>query len=1012
MAWFRPMGADEVAYHEATVLCRADDHPGRALDYYGFRGETPLRWGGTGAERLGLSGAVTAEAYEAVFGPGGIRDPSTGHRLVASRRPGFELVVGAHKSVALLGVVGRADAMHSILDVETSATMAWLDGWFQDQGGRRGRAQVRTSTGGLTFATTRHATSRAGDPSPHDHVLVANVVEMLDVPGGYKGLDSAAVRDTVEAATMVGRLHAAARAVELGFEIAPDHGPSGNLRHWRVVGVPAAVCDLFSKRSDEITDYLAAAGLSGYRARSVAARHTRTAKRGTGTDQLLPGWEAELDAAGWPVERLAAQLHHTRGRVLAPRLSDEQIDRLAGEVLDVDGELLRNHKVFTRTNLVAAVAPMLYGHDPSELSRVIARITAGAEVVPLVRVAGAREQAYTTAAVLATEHAIAQTVDRLADRPAPAVDSRVVAAAVAAKEAAIGQPLSAGQRDAVRSVCASGRAIAVVVGVAGSGKTTALDAATSALAAAGYRVLGTSTSGQATRTLAAEAGVEARTLASLLWRLDHGHVALDDRTVVVCDETGMADDADLARLALGVERAGARLVLVGDHHQLSAIGPGGALQAVLDRRPELVTTLDGNVRQHDPAERRALVELRAGSVPAAVAWYAGNGRILTATGRAEALIAMADGWAADVTSRHDTALLAWRRDDVADLNRLARAHWRRLGRLTGPEVTAPGGRTYAAGDRVVALAPNPPAGIVTSQQLTVAAVDPDAGAVVVDTGQGRLVVLFDDATDGTHLDHGYALTVHRCQGATYDRAHVLGAGGGRELAYVAMSRARQRTTVHTIADDLAHAVETLQSDWGAERGQRWVSATATPGRAPAPAHPTTAERLARLGRPNRLDDALRAALRRQVTLKENLDNLRLGTGRWQGTVEGDAARRLVEARRQHHHADGIARSPGLGRRNRRAWQKAATTWAENERVAQQRWDEIGGPVALGLGRELAAARADVADLRRADLERRLSQSREASQWRDVPGREPGRSPSIAERLQRYEAEPPGMELGL
>lgn len=138
-----------------------------------------------------------------------------------------------------------ADDMHAILDVETTTTVDWLDSWFQDRGGRRGRVQERTATGGLVYAATRHATSRAGDPAPHDHVLEANVAEMLDARSGFKGLDSAALRDTVEAATMVGRLHSAARAVELGFEIEPDEGPSGNLRHWRIVGVPEEVCELF-----------------------------------------------------------------------------------------------------------------------------------------------------------------------------------------------------------------------------------------------------------------------------------------------------------------------------------------------------------------------------------------------------------------------------------------------------------------------------------------------------------------------------------------------------------------------------------------------------------------------------------------------------------------------------------------------------------------------------------------------------------------------------------------------
>ncbi len=260
MAWFRPMGAAEVAYHEATVVGREDDHPGRALAYYGSRGETPLRWGGAGAVAFGLSGEVTPEAYGLAFGPGGFRHPATGGQLVTTRRPGFELVVSAHKSVAVLGVVGHAEEMHSILDVESQATMAWLDDWFQARGGRRGRAQARTATTGLTYAVTRHATSRAGDPSPHDHVLVANVVDMLDLGGEYKALDSAALRDTVEAATMVGRLHSAWRAVELGFRIERDDGPSGRLRHWRIEGVPVEVCELFSKRSDEIAEHLAATG--------------------------------------------------------------------------------------------------------------------------------------------------------------------------------------------------------------------------------------------------------------------------------------------------------------------------------------------------------------------------------------------------------------------------------------------------------------------------------------------------------------------------------------------------------------------------------------------------------------------------------------------------------------------------------------------------------------------------------------------------------------------------------
>lgn len=72
VASMRMMGAESVAYHRATVLERADDYPGMALAYYASQGETPLRWGGSGTTALGLDGPVSLDAYEAIFGQGGL----------------------------------------------------------------------------------------------------------------------------------------------------------------------------------------------------------------------------------------------------------------------------------------------------------------------------------------------------------------------------------------------------------------------------------------------------------------------------------------------------------------------------------------------------------------------------------------------------------------------------------------------------------------------------------------------------------------------------------------------------------------------------------------------------------------------------------------------------------------------------------------------------------------------------------------------------------------------------
>jgi conjugative relaxase-like TrwC/TraI family protein len=976
MAWFRAMGVAEVEYHEATVVGRADDHEGAALAYYGSRGETPLRWGGVGAARLGLSGEVTPAAYVAAFGEGGFRVPSSGTRLVRTRRPGFELVVSAHKSVAVLGVIGDADAMHSILDVEANATMGWLNGWFQERGGRRGREQTRTATGGLTYAVTRHATSRAGDPSPHDHVLVANVVEMLDDQGGIKALDSAALRDTVEAATMVGRLHSARRAVELGFDIEPDPGPSGHLRHWRIVGVPDAVCELFSKRSDDIAEHLARTGHTGYRARGVAARATRSVKRHTGVDELIPTWHQELDALGWPMERLSEHLAQSeiRTRVLRFPLTDAEIGQLAAEVLDIDGRLLANHKIFTRTQLIAELAPRLYGHDPNELDRILEHIVTSRPVVPLIGVIGVREQTYTTVAVLTAEDTIAGVVETLADRTGPTVDPGQIAAAIRNREHGLGRPLTAGQRRVVEQICGNGAAVNVVVGVAGSGKTTALDTVTDTLQQSGYRVLGTSTSGQATRTLAAEAHLDAATFASLLWRLDHGHITLDPHTVVVVDETGMADDANLARLALAVQHAHATLVLVGDDHQLDAVGPGGALGALTARHPELTVTLDHNVRQHDPDERHALAELRNGDVASAIDWYASTGRIDTRLDRLSTLALMTEAWAHDITRGHDSALLAWRRTDVDDLNRLARNHWDRLGRLRRHDVEVAPGRGYAIGDQLVALAPNPAAGIVTSEQLTVTAIDQTH--ISARTSLGRTVLITGAGLDANHLDYGYARTVHRAQGATVDRVHVLAAGGGRELAYVALSRAREHTRIYATADNLEQAVDDLRADWGVERRQRWITDTAAhPGHDPEPPQRRTTPTSPVEPSPQQQRAVARAHL---ATLQDDYRDLHTGTGRWAATPEGHATRTWATARDQVTNAKQTARDLGIRRKERRAATKALPELERMLADAQLQRDHVCAPALAQLQASIRDTRTELQRLDAQNTIQRLDKLQRSS----------------------------------
>ncbi len=967
VAWVTMMGAGSVRYHDKVVVRRGDDFPGQTLAYYGSRGETPMVWGGAGAARLGLAGPVRTDDYYSVFADGGAQDPVLGDRLVATKRPGMELVVSAHKTVAVLGVVGRADDMHRILDAETQATMAFLDAWTRRQGGRRGRLQVRTPTAGLTYGTTRHATSRAGDPNPHDHVLVANVVEMLDDRGGWKALDTAGIRDMVHAATAVGRLHAAWEARQLGYGIRPDHGPSGKLDHFAVTGIPDAACRLFSKRSEAIDDEVGPD--ASYRLRSTTARANRPDKTDDelAPEQLMGHWHHELAGIGLTPAGIVESIDQSAPSVAPPaRLADAELADLVEWILSSPGPLAGD-KQFGRAEVIRHLAPKLHGRHPDELARAVGAVISHPEALPLVGQPGARNRAWVLASTRAAEEAIADGAARLAaNTDAVTVDADTAEAAVRDKEWTIGARLTPGQRSVVVETATSGRQLELVLGVAGAGKTTALDALRAAYETDGHRVIGTATSGQAAKTLGEAAHVDSRTTASLLWRLQHGRERLDASTVLIVDEAGMVDDPAMLALLTAAEFHGSKVIVVGDHHQLGAVGPGGGLEALTTRHPDAVHHLADNIRQQDPAERAALEQLRSGSVAEAVAFYASHGRIDHHEDRWDALLATTAAWHTDLDDGHDTIMLAWRRADVAQLNHFARLHRRAAGHLGDTSVDANGGRRYSAGDHVVALAPDPDRRFVTSQRGTVTAIDKTTGTITVDFNSGQpAVTLSGEVIDAHHLDHAYATTVHRAQGATVDRAHVYANGGGRELTYVALSRAREFSMIHCVADSIDQAAEDLERDWNADRRQRWTLDTdlpAAPGQPCRPALLPGTEAGLRLGRLRAERAAIHAAMpaepdylalhQRRQEVTDHFEELRTGTGRYTNTPTGAAAQNRIAAEHGLQRAARHAERRELSRWQRRKANRLVEQHQKAVDQTHEAWLSIGGPIEQDLTAQL------------------------------------------------------------
>ena len=426
-----------------------------------------------------------------------------------AKRPGMELVVAAHKSVALLGLVGRADDMHAILDTETEATLAYLDAWMIARGGRRGRSQTRVPTNGLVSQRTRHATSRAGDPEPHDHILIDNLCRISDDKGGWKSLDTAALRDILHAATAFGRVASAAKAVELGYAIEPDDGPSGRLGHWRIAGMPERACELFSKRSAEVAAAVEHQGYDTYQARQVAARSSRKAKRHTPPADLMAGWlpggGRRPDGLLEGVEKAAAGRRPRRagGAHPAPVVSPGRLPaRPVRAPRRPKGVRPRRRRCRRRAAAVRLRPPRAPPCNGGRLRSPRRRPADGCEGGPG---AGLRPRLCHR--------------QRGRHRPQGGPSGRAPGRSRGSSARRGGRPGGKGTRAGRplahrwpegdgAGVATSGRGVELVVGMAGAGKSTALDASRRAFEAAGFKVLGTAVSGQAARTLGTEAGID------------------------------------------------------------------------------------------------------------------------------------------------------------------------------------------------------------------------------------------------------------------------------------------------------------------------------------------------------------------------------------------------------------------------------------------------------------------------------------------------------------------------
>ena len=355
--------------------------------------------------------------------------------------------------------------------------------------------------------------------------------------------------------------------------------------------------------------------------------------------------------------------------------------------------------------------------------------------------------------------------------------------------------LSAQQRAAFEHVTGQGD-LAVVVGIAGAGKSTMLDSARRAWEAAGYSVKGASLAGLAAESLEKASGIPARTLASWEWHWKEGRELLGQRDVLVIDEAGLLGTRELANVLERVEQAGAKVVLVGDPEQLQAIEAGAAFRGIAARHGGVELTEVW--RQKIAWQREATQQFFSGRTAEALEAYGRDGSIRAAATRGEAREALLAAWSQSGREHpgESRLMLTYTRDDVRQLNVRARELRRAAGELGPGEViqTERGTREFAAGDRLYFMQNDRGLGVKNGTLGTVEKIRDGMLQVRLDGDEGRRVAV--DSKHYRHLEHGYAATIHKAQSVSVDRTYTLATPYfDRHSTYVAMSRHRESATV-------------------------------------------------------------------------------------------------------------------------------------------------------------------------------------------------------------------------
>jgi exodeoxyribonuclease V alpha subunit len=746
-----------------------------------------------------------------------------------------EVTVNGPKTWSLAAALDPevAAAYDAAQDRAAGQIVGWLAEHSTTRVGPRGR-QVQVPTEEIEAAVVRHYTSRAGDPHRHLHLQVNARVWAA---GRWRGLHTVGVRDSLEAINGIG--HAAVMC-DPGFRsVLAGHGStldpeSGEIREL------AGFVGAFSARAKQIeanVDSYEAAWRAEHPGQEPGPKLRQTWDRRAWAearpdkvvpvsgDDLRRRWVEELREVGFRAPQAPVRAVGVRpGSLDRDGLVETALVRLgsrhsAWNAADARGEVER---------LVAAAGVVVEGGIRGELSEdLTARVVAASH--PLLDRADAPEhvRALTSDRVLAVERELVEHITARAEGEAFPAWVRELRGRVGG--------LDVDQRAAVAHLTGTSQ-VTIVEGAAGAGKTAMLAAARTVSLDQGHRMVVLTPTRKAAMVAEAQIGAASYPVAWLLYQHgfrwdDDGHwgrvqaepvlaarLRADD--LVVVDEAGMLDQ-DTARALLALaEETGVRVGLVGDRHQLPAVGRGGVLDLAARYAPDWTLTLDGVRRFADPRYGELSVRMRHAIQPGEVFdELVRRGEIVVHASEVERQHVLA------VRASLGDLVVADTREQVGRINGLAH----RVRVITGEAtdaVTTGAGERIGVADRIATRRNDPQSDVANRETWTV--IDTQRGALTVVGEAGRRTLPAEYVREKVEL--AYATTAYGAQGMTVPVSHVLvGDHTGASSAYVGMTRGQDRNVAHLVAESTKDA------------RQQWIDAF---GRDRADLGPTHAARLA------------------------------------------------------------------------------------------------------------------------------------------------------------------------